>query len=98
MQRNPLDARSVHFGTQMSPGQHVNPLHAHARTPLPPPPLPLSIIVANSAMVAGDFFNVKSNANFNLPQTSLFNLMDAAGVTYKGYQEGYTGGWSCNAL
>jgi len=48
------------------------------------------------AMVAGDPLNVRSNSNVKLPQTSLFNLMDAAGVTYKGYQEGYSG--ICNPV
>lgn len=44
-----------------------------------------------SALVGGDDFGIKDNKDTGIPYSSVFNLMDAAGVTYKGYQEGYRG-------
>ena len=44
-----------------------------------------------SALVGGSTFGVVSNKDISLPDSSLYNLMDAAGVTYRGYHEGYKG-------
>ncbi len=36
------------------------------------------------AMVAGDYFGVKTNNNVNLAQSSVFDLFETKGVSYKG--------------
>jgi hypothetical protein len=42
-------------------------------------------------MVAGDYFGVATDDNVNLAKSSVFDLFEAAGVSYKGYMEGYPG-------
>ena len=42
-------------------------------------------------MVAGDSLGVTSDANVQLAQSSVFDLFEAAGISYKGYMEGYSG-------
>lgn len=42
--------------------------------------------------VAGSFFGINSDSNHDLPYSNLFDLMEAGGVSYKGYMEAYPGG------
>ena len=46
-------------------------------------------------MVAGDYFGAKTDNNVNLAQSSVFDLFEAQGVSYKGYMEGYSGTRAC---
>jgi len=43
------------------------------------------------AQVAGDYFLIHSDSNFDLDRSNLADLMDAKGVTWKTYQEDYPG-------
>ena len=45
--------------------------------------------------VAGDYFGINSDTDHNLPQTNLFDLMEAKGISYKGYMEAYPGVCLC---
>jgi hypothetical protein len=46
------------------------------------------------ATVAGDYFGINSDDNFNLNHTTLADLLEAKGLTWRSYQEDYPGG--CN--
>jgi hypothetical protein len=41
--------------------------------------------------VAGDHFGINADTDFDLNYTSVFDLFEEAGVTYKGYMEAYPG-------
>ena len=43
------------------------------------------------AQVAGDYFGVNNDGVYNLPYTTVFDLMEDAGVSYKVYLEAYPG-------
>jgi hypothetical protein len=51
-------------------------------------------------MVAGDYFGVATDDNVNLAKSSggVFDLFEAAGVSYKGYMEGYPGESAAGSL
>ena len=50
------------------------------------------------AQVAGDYFGVNNDGVYNLPYTTVFDLMEDAGVSYKVYLEASPGRcrlWGC---
>lgn len=47
------------------------------------------------ALIGGDTLGVVNNSDISLQDSSLYNLMDTAGLTYSGYHEGYKGKFNC---
>jgi len=46
------------------------------------------------SQIAGDYFGINSDDNYNLNHTNLMDLLEAKGLTWKSYQEDYPG--NCN--
>jgi len=52
------------------------------------------------AQIAGSFYNITNDANYNLPYKNVVDLLDAHGHTWKAYQEDYQpkSGGDCNTV
>jgi len=44
------------------------------------------------SQVAGSFFNISSDSPYDLPDSNIFDIFEAHGISYKGYMEAYPGG------
>jgi hypothetical protein len=56
-----------------------------------PFPAPYSWGDCCRCQVAGSYFGINSDSPTNLDETSVFDLFEQAGVSYKAYQESYPG-------